>query len=195
MGSVTLAAGRTAVKAPMERVGANAKDVVTRCARLRSMSRLPRSAMRPRWHTAIAQRPLAAGFLSVFGWLIAALASVTPGVADANDFPTQARVEFVLGCMSESGGQSYDTLYPCVCLIDKIAAEMAYKEFAEAQVFSQLRSTPGERGGVFRDPEQAGYLREKLDAVTERGRAACFVNDQGDAGESDPDPAELPAAR
>jgi hypothetical protein len=93
----------------------------------------------------------------------------------ANDFPTQARVEFVLGCMDEQGGQSYDTLYKCVCLVDAIAAEMSYDEFAQAQVFSQLRSTPGERGGVFRDPDQARSLVEKLDAVVERGRTQCFI--------------------
>jgi len=109
--------------------------------------------------------------------LSVAFAVALPGVGAANDFPTQARVEFVLGCMNEHGGQSYDTLYPCVCLIDKIAAEMRYEEFAEAQVFSQLRSTPGERGGVFRDPDQATVLTEKLEAATESGKAACFVAD------------------
>jgi hypothetical protein len=105
----------------------------------------------------------------------AALASGLPGSAFANDFPTQARVEFVLGCMLDEGGQSYDTLYPCVCLVDRIAEEMSYAEFVEAQVFSQLRSTPGERGGVFRDPDQAQSLPSRLAAVIERGRAACFV--------------------
>ena len=104
-----------------------------------------------------------------------ALAWLSPSLSLANDFPTQARVEFVLGCMNEQGGQTYDTLYPCVCLIDKIAAEMSYEEFAEAQVFSQLRSTPGERGGVFRDPDRARTLTDKLEAAIERGRAACFV--------------------
>jgi hypothetical protein len=84
-------------------------------------------------------------------------------------------VEFVLGCMAEQGGQSYDNLYKCVCLIDAIAAEMTHDEFAQAQVFSQLRSTPGERGGVFRDPDQAGTLVAKLAAVIERGKAQCFV--------------------
>jgi hypothetical protein len=106
-----------------------------------------------------------------------ALACLLPALSAANDFPTQARVEFVLGCMHEQGGQTYDTLYPCVCLIDMIAAEMSYEEFAEAQVFSQLRSTPGERGGVFRDPDQARSLTEKLEAATEGGTAACFVRD------------------
>ena len=98
-----------------------------------------------------------------------------PRLAMANDFPTQARVEFVLGCMNEQGGQSYDNLYKCVCLVDAIAAEMTHEEFAQAQVFSQLRSTAGERGGVFRDPEQAKTLSDKLAAVIERGKAGCLI--------------------
>jgi hypothetical protein len=98
-----------------------------------------------------------------------------PGVTLANDFPTQARVEFVLGCMAEQGGQSYDTLYKCVCLVDAIAAEMSHEDFAQAQVFSQLRSTAGERGGVFRDPDQAGALIANLEAALEHGKAKCFI--------------------
>lgn len=103
------------------------------------------------------------------------LAFLLPGVTLANDFPTQVRVEFVLGCMNERGGESYDTLYKCVCLIDAIADEMSRDEFEEARVFSQLRSTPGERGGVFRDPDQARALVAKLQAVTERGKAKCLI--------------------
>jgi len=98
-----------------------------------------------------------------------------PGSGAANDFPTQARVEFVLGCMDEQGGQSYDNLYKCVCVVDAIAVEMSHEEFAQAQVFSQLRSTAGERGGVFRDPPQAQTLVAKLTAVLERARAQCLV--------------------
>jgi len=106
--------------------------------------------------------------------LCIALLVLLPGVTWANDFPTQARVEFVLGCMNEQGGQSYDNLYKCVCLVDAIAAEMTHEEFAQAQVFSQLKSTAGERGGVFRDPEQARTLSDKLAAVIERGKAGCL---------------------
>jgi len=93
----------------------------------------------------------------------------------ANDFPTQARVEFVLGCMNEQGGQNYDNLYKCVCVIDAIAGEMSHEEFTQAQVFSQLKSTAGERGGVFRDPDQARTLVDKLTAVLERAKTQCFV--------------------
>jgi hypothetical protein len=103
------------------------------------------------------------------------LVLLVQGATLANDFPTQARVEFVLGCMNEQGGQTYDTLYKCVCLVDAIAAEIGYDEFAQAQVFSQLRSTPGEQGGVFRDPDQARSLVAKLQAATERGKAKCLI--------------------
>lgn len=42
--------------------------------------------------------------------ILLALLAALPGVSSANDFPTQARVEFVLECMGQHGGQSYDTL-------------------------------------------------------------------------------------
>lgn len=114
--------------------------------------------------------------------ILLALLAAIPGVSFANDFPTQVRVEFVLSCMNERGGQSYDTLYPCVCVIDRIADEMSYAEFAEADVFLRLRSTPGERGGVFRDPEQAESLTAKLEDVMERAERRCFVRrDEADA--------------
>jgi hypothetical protein len=107
--------------------------------------------------------------------ILLALLAALPGVSSANDFPTQARVEFVLECMGQHGGQSYDTLYGCVCVVDRIADEMPYAEFAEADVFLRLRSTPGERGGLFRDPEQAETLTAKLEAALERAERRCFV--------------------
>src|SRR5688572_4466917 len=115
------------------------------------------------------------GAWQVLRALSLALGLNTAATALANDFPTQARVEFVLGCMNEHGGQSYDTLYKCVCLVDAIAADMSHDEFAQAQVFSQLRSTAGERGGVFRDPAQAQALIAKLEAAVERGKSRCFL--------------------
>ncbi len=95
--------------------------------------------------------------------------------AAANDFPTQARVEYVLRCMDSNGGQKYEILYSCTCLIDKIADKIAYDEFVEAEVFVQLRRTPGERGGVFRDPDRASMLVSKINDLTEAGKKKCFT--------------------
>lgn len=96
-------------------------------------------------------------------------------LAHANDFPTQARVEYVLGCMDSRGGQTYENLYSCICVIDKIAEDIAYDEYVEAEVFVQLRSTPGERGGVFRDPDRADLLTQKISDITEVAEKSCFV--------------------
>ena len=97
--------------------------------------------------------------------------------AVANDFPTQARVEFVLGCMDQRGGQSYNSLYPCICVIDRIAARMPYREFTAAETLSFLYGTPGERGGFFRDAAPRSRKRIKaFHAVREEAEAACFVS-------------------
>ena len=102
----------------------------------------------------------------------------------ANDFPTQARVEYVLACMEIHGGQSYDTLYPCVCSIDKIAAVYNYDEYVQAQMLSFLRSTPGERGGLFRDATPNSRERvQTLAQVIDAAETSCFVSMQP-AGDS-----------
>ena len=99
------------------------------------------------------------------------------GGALANDFPTQARVEFVLGCMGERGGQSYDTLYPCICMVDKIAEKMSYREYTAAEALSFLYGTPGERGGVFRDAAPQSRKRIKaLEALRREAVAACTIS-------------------
>ncbi len=77
--------------------------------------------------------------------------------------------------MEANGGQSYDTLYPCVCAIDKIAAELSYDEYVEGEAFAFLRPTPGERGAVFRDPERAKLLSNKFVELMERAESSCFV--------------------
>ena len=92
-----------------------------------------------------------------------------------NDFPTQARVEYVFQCMRDHGGQNYDNLYHCSCKIDELAKQMGYQEYSEAIVFKNLRSMPGERGGLFRDPPQSKVLRNKLKQVEEAAEAHCFL--------------------
>ena len=115
---------------------------------------------------------------SMLGFVLAALFPLTwSGGAVANDFPTQARVEFVLSCMGERGGQTYNTLYPCVCVIDKIAEKMPYREYSAAEALSFLYSTPGERGGFFRDAAPSSRKRIKsFHAAREEAEAACFVS-------------------
>jgi hypothetical protein len=93
---------------------------------------------------------------------------------DTNDFPTLARVEYVLRCMDYHGGQVYENMYSCVCSIDRIASEFRYDEFEKAEVLAQLRTTPGERGGLFR--EGGRELVAKYLEVTEAAEKSCFAS-------------------
>jgi hypothetical protein len=99
--------------------------------------------------------------------------------AYGNDFPTLARVEFVVKCMNKMGTQSYDTLYQCSCSLDRIAERMSYDDFAEASAFTMLRRTPGEKGGIFRDPPQAKQLREALAEAEAYARSSCLISAGG----------------
>jgi hypothetical protein len=117
-------------------------------------------------------------------WLlaIAALAPLTLSANPAantnvNDFPTQARVEYVLRCMDYHGGQVYENMYACVCSIDAIASELSYDEFLRGEVLAQLRVTPGERGGLFR--EGGRELVTKYLEVTEAAEDSCFNGAKG----------------
>lgn len=91
----------------------------------------------------------------------------------ANDFPTQARVEYVMQCMAERGGQNLDNMYHCVCAVDKIASLMNYQDYSESLTFTYMFDTPGEKGGEFRDPPQSKVLRDKLKAAKKEAEG-CF---------------------
>ena len=92
---------------------------------------------------------------------------------ETNDFPTQARVEYVMQCMAERGGQNLDNMYHCVCAVDKIAGQINYQDYSEALAFTYLFDTPGEKGGEFRDPPKSKVLRDKLKAA-KKDAEGCF---------------------
>ncbi len=92
-----------------------------------------------------------------------------------NDFPTRDRVEYVLNCVAQHGGLSFITQYACGCKIDKIAEKMSFADFEAAKTFNYLRSTPGEAGGIFRDPKQAKDLRKVLKEAEAYAERQCFV--------------------
>jgi hypothetical protein len=111
-----------------------------------------------------------AGFLRRSALLGTALATTAaPGLTDTvqNDYPTLARVEYVVDCMRTTG-PAEENVYKCACVIDRIAEKMKYDDFVEASTFSKYASTAGERGAVFRDTDDA-KKKAKLYRETETG--------------------------
>lgn len=101
--------------------------------------------------------------------------SGTEATYKVNDFPTQARVEYVFECMNKNGGVAYENLYPCVCTADVVATKLSHSEFTEAQTYTRFRRSPGERGGVFRDPPRASELRKRLETAEALASESCIL--------------------
>ncbi|ESS74062.1 hypothetical protein MGMO_5c00010 [Methyloglobulus morosus KoM1] len=92
-----------------------------------------------------------------------------------NDYPTRDRVEYVLNCVAQHGGLTFITQYACGCKIDKIAEKLTFTEYEAAKTFSMLKSTPGEAGSIFRDPQQSKDLRKQLKEAEAYAEKNCFV--------------------
>ncbi|NOQ15164.1 MAG: hypothetical protein GQ583_11900 [Methyloprofundus sp.] len=94
-----------------------------------------------------------------------------------NNYPTRDRVEYVFNCIAKHGGNLLDYVprYNCGCKIDKIAEQLTFEEYEAATTFTMLRSTPGEKGAVFRDPKQSKSLRTRLKEAEAYAEESCFV--------------------
>ena len=80
------------------------------------------------------------------------LAAASPLLADANDYPTIDRIEFVHSCQRENPDRPpHEMLYKCSCVIDKLAENMPYEDFVEASTAFYASSIAGERGQVIRN--------------------------------------------
>lgn len=90
-----------------------------------------------------------------------------------NDFPTQARVEYVMQCMAEHGGSNLDNMYHCVCAIDRIAGLINFQDYSESLTFTYMFDTPGDKGGEFRDPPKSKELRDRLKGA-KKAAESCF---------------------
>lgn len=97
------------------------------------------------------------------------------GVAAANDYPTVARADYVLGCMA-ANGNSRVVLEKCACALDAIAELLPYAryEFAETALRMQAQPTLGERGAIFRDPPEIRAAIEALRQAQAEATLRCF---------------------
>jgi hypothetical protein len=96
------------------------------------------------------------------------------GSLAAADLPTVDRVEYVLECMNNNGG-AQEYLYKCSCALDLIAKQFTYDQFVEAATLARHQSLAGERGGVFRDPEENKKKAGKFRSVQADANKQCGV--------------------
>lgn len=108
--------------------------------------------------------------------LLMALSGAVAAAPPAHDYPTQARAEYVVGCMQELGGENYDTLYKCSCSIDRIADQVSYDHFVAMETFERGRQAGGERPELIREGSMASEYRRELKQVKANAAQQCMIN-------------------
>lgn len=98
--------------------------------------------------------------------------------AHANDFPTRARVEFVLTCMRESKEPPQASVYKCSCAIDAIADKVRYSAWVELSTAANGMTIAGERGGIMRDLKDGRKMIASYRELQENAKKRCFIGNE-----------------
>jgi hypothetical protein len=115
--------------------------------------------------------PLLSRFLLLLA--VAAPCALAADTGAVNDYPTQARAEFVFACMA-SNGQTQLALRQCSCVIDVIASVLPYSKYEEAEtVLRMRRNVGGYMGEMFRTAPANDMVRDLQEAQAE-GEIRCF---------------------
>ncbi len=110
--------------------------------------------------------------------LLAALSVAAPAGAQTtaerlNDYPTEARADYVFACMA-ANGETQDMLRRCSCSIDTIASILPYEKYVSAETVLTMRQTSGERSSIFRSTELARTVVADLRRAQAEAEILCF---------------------
>lgn len=105
--------------------------------------------------------------------LIAGAAIAQPVANPLNDYPTEARADYIFACMAVNG-QDRDTLRRCSCSIDVIASILPYEQYVQAETVLAMRLISGERVGAFRTAASANAMVTDLRRAQAEAEIRCF---------------------
>jgi hypothetical protein len=92
----------------------------------------------------------------------------------ASDYPTSARVDYVIGCMA-SNGQSPEMMQKCSCSIDYIAKFIPYVKYEQIETLLSLQQMPGVgRNAVYANSSWSKKAVLKLREVQAESTLRCF---------------------
>lgn len=109
--------------------------------------------------------------------MAAALSLIVPAAAQdqpvLNDYPTEARADYVFACMA-ANGQTREVLSRCSCSIDVIASILPYEQYLEAETVLSMRQVGGEKTAIFRTAPMMRELVADLRRAQAEGEIRCF---------------------
>lgn len=98
-----------------------------------------------------------------------------PALAADNDYPTPARVDYVIGCMA-ANNDTREAMLKCSCAVDVIASLVPYADYekAETALSMQAGGGVGGRTALFRDPPGIKAVIEELRRAQAEANLQCF---------------------
>lgn len=106
--------------------------------------------------------------------MTAAQGSGIVATGPVNDYPTEARSEYVFACMA-SNGQTRKALSECSCAIDHIASVLDYDDYVAAETVLTMRQTAGQGAELFRETTFANEMVLPLRAAEAESEILCFT--------------------
>ena len=97
------------------------------------------------------------------------------GPAAANDYPTVAVADYVMGCMA-ANGETPDALRQCACSIDVVASLLSYDDYTQAETVLRMRqvSGGGEKMALFRETPATKVMVDRLRRAQVEAEVRCF---------------------
>jgi len=105
--------------------------------------------------------------------LVTAASAAPVALGQLNDYPTEARADYVFACM-KTNGDTRVALSQCSCSIDVIASLLPYDKYVAAQTVLSLEQVPGRFGGMFRSPAPAKQAVQSLRRAQAEAEVRCF---------------------
>jgi hypothetical protein len=101
-------------------------------------------------------------------------AAVAAETADpARDYPTNARADYVFGCMA-ANGQTRDALERCSCSLDVIASILPYERYVQAEAVLMMRQGVGRQASMFRSTKMFDDIVADLRRAQAEAEIRCF---------------------
>lgn len=90
-----------------------------------------------------------------------------------NDYPTEARTDYVFGCMA-TNGQNREVLRKCSCSIDTIASILPYEKYVEAETVLALQQGSGEQLAMYKTAVVSQTMVAELRRAQAEAEMLCF---------------------
>jgi hypothetical protein len=98
---------------------------------------------------------------------------VSAGAAEVNDYPTNARADYVFGCMA-ANGQTRESLERCSCSVDILASILPYDKYVQAETILSMRQGVGLQANTFRSVKIYDDIVANLRRAQAEAEIRCF---------------------